>query len=256
MSLDLREVCLSEFEAIHRHLLSELDPGIPPARWRRLLDPGWDTGEEAAGFALWEGARPVGFVATLHQPAPSDGRSRICSISSWIVLEGWRGSGLRLLAPVLGRRDLTLVNLTPTPEVLPIFRGMGFEPLERHRHVAPLRPDLLLRRRLGEGPPEGASRDAGGVEWSVRKRGRVPSVRLHHVDDPDAFLAGLPGLWRRWVLRDRAPVLEYDARILRGRRAPWARVRELPAPRLFRSPDRTPDDLASERHTEFVLLDL
>ncbi|TVP72396.1 MAG: hypothetical protein EA352_12685, partial [Gemmatimonadales bacterium] len=100
MSLELREVTAADFHAIHRDLLTVLDPQIEAPRWRRLWEPGWETGGEAPGYALWDGSRPVGFVATLHQPPPEDGRSRICSLSSWIVLEPWRGSGLRLLSPV------------------------------------------------------------------------------------------------------------------------------------------------------------
>lgn len=286
VSLELRAATVQDFPAIHSALLSELDADIPAARWRRLFEPGWSTDQEAPGFALWEGNYPVGFLATLHRPRPNDGKSRICNLSSWIVLEEHRGSALRLLGPLLARTDLTLVNLSPIPEVYPIFKGLGFRPLETEKFIAPVRPDLPLRIGRGgarvrwhdepsEAGDAGPLRDHAGlvrrvdlvaepgdaqgcasVLYSVRVQKGVRSIRLHHVPDPEIFRGALPSLWRGWLIRHRAPVVEYDARILRGTRLPAARRRVLDPPRLVRSPDRTPEDLADELYSEVVLLEL
>ena len=287
MSLELREARMDDFAAIHANLLVRLDEEISEARWRRLFDPGWETDGKPAGYALWDGAEAVGFLATLHRPPPTDGRSPICNVSSWIVLEEHRGSALRLLGPVLARRDWTLVNLSPTAGVEPIFRGLGFEPLETRKFIVPVRPDLPLRPGAGgvrvrwlDAPPvpddhgpllhgveivrrrDGGS-DAGGgggggsvATYSVRKEGRFPSIRLHSVPDPRLFRLALPRLWRGWLARHRAPVVVYDARILGGLRLPFGRVRVMEVPRLFRSSDRTAADLRDEHYTEMVLLEL
>jgi hypothetical protein len=291
VSLELREARMDDFGAIHANLLVRLDEEISEARWRRLFDPGWETDGKPAGYALWDGAEAVGFLATLHRPPPTDGRSPICNVSSWIVLEEHRGSALRLLGPVLARRDWTLVNLSPTPEVAPIFRGLGFEPLETKKYIVPVRPDLPLRPGTGgirvrwhdrvEAPEgheallkgveisrkqdergegrRGASGDSSRhpmVTYSVRKGGRVPSIRLHSVPDPRLFRLALPSLWRGWLARHRAPVVVYDARVLEGLRLPFARVREMEVPRFFRSSDRTAAELRDEHFTEMVLLEL
>ncbi|TVP56138.1 MAG: hypothetical protein EA351_08785 [Gemmatimonadales bacterium] len=291
MSLELREARLDDFGPIHANLLVRLNEEISETRWRRLFEPGWETGGKPAGYALWKEEEPVGFLATLHRPPPTDGRSPICNLSSWIVLEEHRGSALRLLGPVLARQDWTLVNLSPTPEVAPIFRGLGFEPLETRKYIVPVRPDLPLRPGpggirvrwgAGEAVPEDHAALLNGVEvvrkavgskgemegapgdpsmrsvvtYSVRSEGRVRSIRLHSVPDARLLRLALPRLWRGWLARHRAPVVVYDARILEGLRLPFARVREMEVPRLFRSSDRTAADLGDEHYTEMVLLEL
>jgi len=283
--LEVCDVFEADFPRIHQELLVRLDPSVPQSRWERLFRPPWRDPSRPVGVTLQDGRRPVGFLALLFAPPrPGDSGSTICNLSSWIVLDEYRGSSLRLLAPVLSHPDWTVTNLTPTDEVGRLFQRLGFRPLETHRCLLPLRPDRLFRSAGGVEARALDSSDPGELEdahrWVVEQHGEMarylalesrasrglvvyglghvrglPAVRLHHVSNPELFREGLDAVHRLLLRKHGACMLVFDRRIL-GRATPAGTIhRPLPVPRLFRSRDRTEADL-TELFSERILLDL
>jgi hypothetical protein len=282
------EATLEDFAEVHERLLVTLNPDLPKDRWRRLFEYPWRPPGRPLGYVLRDGRQAVGFLSLVFAPTPGPGGgSPVCNLSSWVVLEPFRGSALRLLAPVLAQRDWTLVNLTPTPEVGPIFRGLGFAELEARRCLVLPDPARLLvpargtrveavggnsRSTLDEGErslvelhrglarfarvesPSGRSL----VGYRVSRLRGLPVAELLHVGNPDVVGSTL-GPLQRWLVRKHgACMIATDARFLgdRGDRpSRGVRVRELPAARLFRSPDRKASEI-SHLFTEMVLLEL
>jgi len=134
-ALGVRAVTAGDFDAVAP--LLETFPGSkrPREHWRRMLfDPPWDTGGPERGFALFDGARAVGFLGTLYSVRPVDGAPhRFCNLSSWVVEDAYRSSSMQLVFPLLAMKDVTFVNLTPSPAAHRIFAGLGFRTLEDHQ---------------------------------------------------------------------------------------------------------------------------
>ncbi len=282
---ELREIRDSDFDEVHRSLLVRLDRAKPPEVWRRLFNYPWRPSWAPRGYVLVEGDRFVGFLGLVF--APDDravGRSPVCNLSSWIVLESYRGQSMRLLSPVLGRADWTVTNLTPTAEVGELMQRLGFVPLETHRSLLRLRSGDLVRgssgsriREVGgasEGPmPEdwktivdhhgGIARalvvHAGAGEalvmYTVGRLRGIPVARIHHVTDAAPVIEALSSLRRHFLLRRGACIMEFDRRILPEVPEAGLHSRRITTPRLFRSPDRTPSEL-SELYSERILLEL
>ena len=275
----------ADFHRIHEELLVRLDPRVTQTQWERLFRHPWRDPSRPVGVALQDGPRAVGFLALLFSPPrPGDSGSTICNLSSWIVLDEYRGSSLRLLGPILRHPEWTVTNLTPTEEVGRLFQRLGFRPLETHRCLLPLRPDRLFRSGEGIAAWGVDPSDPGVLEdahrWLVEQHGElaryialegpdsrglvvygvgrvrgVPAVRLHHVSDPELFRKGLGPVHRLLLRKHGACMLVFDRRIL-GRAVPEGAIhRPLPVPRLFRSGDRTETEL-TELFSERILLEL
>ncbi|TVR53329.1 MAG: hypothetical protein EA421_11475 [Gemmatimonadales bacterium] len=283
--LEVRDVFEDDFHQIHEELLVRLDPRVTRSRWERLFHHPWRDSSRPVGVALQDGGRPVGFLSLLFAPLPpGDPGSTICNLSSWIVLDAYRGSSLRLLGPVLANREWTVTNLTPTEEVGRLFQRLGFRTLETHRCLLPLRPDRLVRPGRGVEVRAVDPSDPGELEgahrWLVEQHGELahymalegpgsrglvvyglgrvkglPAIRLHHVSDPALFREGLAAVQRFLLRKHGACMLVFDRRIL-GNHTPQGTIhRPLPVVRLFRSNDRTETEL-TELFSEMILLDL
>jgi hypothetical protein len=91
--------------------------------------------------------------------------------------------------------------------------------------------------------------------YGLGQRFRLPTARIHHVTDPEILASTLGAVFRALVRRHGVCGVEFDRRLL-GRALPAGTIlRELPAPRLYRSPDRQPHEL-TDLFSEMILLDL
>ena len=107
-------------------------PRISPAEWQRLFDYDWIADKPDIGFVLTDSDGAIGgFLATIYADREIAGRrTRFCNVSSWAVLPEHRACAMMLVREVLGRRDCTITNLSPSPEAQAFFLRLGFEPLE------------------------------------------------------------------------------------------------------------------------------
>jgi len=284
MTTRIEEATLAHFPAVEAGLLRTLDPGIPAAAWRRLLDPPWDGGGRSRGRVLIAGDRVVGFVAYLRAalPRPSGPDEPLLNIATWVVDPAFAGQAVALIMPALQERDVTITNFTPTASVAEIFRRLGFAPLETTKYV--LRPSLQRRpawkvkrveweiERIVPRLPawearvvrdhvsltrqlwvEGEDGRHCLLVYSVTRPRGVRVAKVHWVT-PGA-LAFASGAVRRLLLwRSAVVFVEVDGR-LAGDEQPSAIQITLPTPRLFRSSKLTPQDVPNA-YSEMVLLGL
>ena len=137
---EVRAVRPGEFEAIHPLLLRFENPRMTADDWRRMLfDLPWPTDEPTRGFALWDGARAVGFLGAIPSTRVVAGRTRrFVNLSSWFVEEPYRAESLKLAIAAIADKARTIVNLSPSPAAAAIFKGLGFRPLETEQVLVPL----------------------------------------------------------------------------------------------------------------------
>lgn len=279
------KVTTEDFSRVHESLLCKLNHRIPAETWRHIFYWGWSNPEDHVGFAL-EAAddRWVGFIATLYSLQSFDSSVvPICNLSSWIVEPGFRSSALSLIMPVLRRAELTVTNLTSLPEVNEIFRKLGFRTLETHKRIMLPLPRRGLPRTLECERIErvssrtdieerllvrAADHNRTGIQWVLRYQGecchmvitlgrrrRLRTARIHHLDNPQVFAAGVGILHRRLFNEYGVILMECDDRFLSGFEIPGAKRIPLPVSRIFRSKELQAGQL-SNLYSELPLLNL
>ena len=84
-----------------------------------------------SGLVLLAQQNVVGFLGTLYSERRIRGATEIlCNLSSWIVDDAHRASGLGLLRKALQRKDVTVTNFSASSQVEAILRQLGFKALE------------------------------------------------------------------------------------------------------------------------------
>ncbi len=112
---DLVPVTESMFEDI-RPVLSAFNapPGDSPL-WKGLLSTSWPVEEDHRGYALMEKGEAVGFIGLIFSRREIDGRmEKFCNVSSIVTTEEHRHESMALIKPLLGLKDYTITNFTPT----------------------------------------------------------------------------------------------------------------------------------------------
>lgn len=273
------------FDEIYPPLLRVLDPHRPREEWRRIFSYAWRPAADPVGWVLRDGGRPVGFLGAIFSERPVAGvPRRFCNISSWIALESHRAEASLLVMPLRRLRGCTVTNLTPTPAVHRTFTALGFSVLDAEWTVLRpaghfLRPsggcevltdpeaiaprlDDADRRILADHRPFThalLAEDARGrclVLYTLGRRRRLRSARMHYLGDAAVFRRCWPAIHRRLLGRHGAALAECDSRLLPG--PPMAgsyRTPIVPAPRMYRSAELQPAEIPNI-YSELVLLNL
>jgi hypothetical protein len=265
MSIEVRPVGVESFDEIYP-LLSEFRARrMSKEDWRRMLFTYPWSNNPQRGYAMYADGKPVGFLGTLFSERRLAGQvERVCSLSSWIVLEQHRNASLSLVMPILKLKDHTILNPTPTPAAWEIFHKLGFKPLESEQLTLPPLPGLAEAARAFAGSftwsPDVLQRELTGGEQAIHrelsssplahhvllrrgeKRCYLVATPVHHRGILLAelqYIGDLDFFWQHRILAHVALLLatgamglRVDARLAQGRRPPLALRR--PALRLYR----------------------
>ncbi|MGD2068629.1 MAG: hypothetical protein PVI57_08165 [Gemmatimonadota bacterium] len=276
----------SMFDEIHDHLLTLLDPSRPREEWRRIFECSWSQDQEHVGRALYDGDEPVAFLGLLFHERVVDGRlRRFCNISSWIAKPEYRKEATLLALGLRRLGDHTITNLSPNEVAFAVFERLGFEVLERDSTIlSPYRilglshwwsgtrvSNPLVRRaevlddgerRILEDHRDFAhhalAEHPGGhchVVYTMGRRRRQRSIRIHHFSSRESFVRSLPGLQLHWLRRHGATLAECDSRLLEGSGLTGTRNEPRTNPRLYRSAGLDPGQI-DNLYSEVVLLNL
>ena len=80
------------------------------------------------GHLLESEGVPVGVLLLIFSAFPDNGITRIrCNVSSWYVEPAFRAYATLLSAVAARNKDITYVNLTPSPHTWPILEAQGYE---------------------------------------------------------------------------------------------------------------------------------
>lgn len=268
-----------------RDVLLEFGTGLGEQEWRRLFDYDFERNRDRKerGWALFDGDTAVGFLGAIFSQRRGE---LFCNLTSWVVKKSHRSkAGLQLLLPVLALNDHTILNLSPTPFTLAVFRRMGFRELEdRLVLIPPLYPQRAPRGyrliedhatidSILEGEDRQVFRDhrrypcthllfAGSHDYSYVVAGktrlrRIPTSFVYYRSDPDLFrrLAGPTA--RALSKAQRTLVSVIDARLCADAPLRGCPTYKLHQPRLYRpaaTSARRREDIDT-LYSEFVLLD-
>lgn len=250
---------------VARFLHDEMRPDIPTTAWRRALWQPWPPDGHARGYALRDAGRVVGVVCAFYSVQRIAGREELfCNINHWCVRPEYRSYSLRLVEPLLRRRDCTFTNLSVSKETVELWKKLGFAALDEriavlvnpllafgawHVRVTADKDALLslvdrhyrrVLRDLGDMARARATAARLGEEWclcvSLRERRKgIYTTRVIHVNDPTCFSQWIGAFARSFLRLDKTLVTTCPPRFLEGGVHLAAMLPE-PRPELFRSP--------------------
>ena len=204
MATQVRCVGPEAFEDIYPLLLRLGNRAMSKADWRWLLfEYPWAAGPPR-GWALYAGAKAVGFIGAVFSARPLLGRvEKFCNPSSWIVLEEYRYASALLLKAILALKDHTILSFTLSPAAYKVSFAMGMRPLESEQLVfAPIpRPAEAVRALCGSftlSPDEIRAELKGGERTIYEDMSSSPVARhvLLRRDGRQCYLIAKPS--RKW----------------------------------------------------------
>lgn len=256
---------------------------VTDAQWRGIFDSPWSGGQNARGYLLIHDSMIEGFLGAIFSERQVRGvPERFCNMTSWIVRPEARGASLQLLAPMLGLRDHTITNFTPSLVVARILKAMRFTEILGDQ-IALFAIPALSRRplgwRLSSEPSEIISRlspedrtiladhlgfechhallEAGGSSCYVIlkrvRRGRLWFGRPHYVSDVDFFSRHLDHARAGVSIAMRVAGLIVEEKYLLGRRPRFSRRYARDARWFVRSTTVSPGDVDT-LYSELILL--
>jgi hypothetical protein len=221
----MSQISVTPIEAIHleeigRFLNEHLNKRISAADWIGSLRHEWSAARPNYGMQLRDGARLVGVMLALYSDQVIDSRTeRFCNPHSWCVLPEYRNHGISLVLHLIKQPGYHMTMLTPNPKVAQIFRGLRFKDLDDRLVVFPNVPSpsgwlpgrfadtepARIAERLATKPDVlrdfelhrnirwlrfmacGAGTDVCLVAYKDSTWKKLPSARIIHVSDPEAF---------------------------------------------------------------------
>lgn len=246
-----------------------------------IFSTAWHRGDRPPGHVLAGPDGIKGFIGAFHANRLIGGvRRLVCNLSYWMVAEGHRSQGLRLMMPYLTDPALILTGFTASPAAYGIYQRLGFQPLDHGVRIVPNLPlphRWRLRARTYTDPYEIQPRldpvtaelcaDHTGlpcwhllvthgdrrcyVLYSLTHKRRRAMAYVHHVSDPEAFGFLFEHVKAALLLRHRFLFLAIEERLLGGAIPKLSLRFPLPIPRIFRGEDVTPAAIDSA-YTELI----
>jgi len=212
VSVQLRELAESDLKAVAALVAEVFDRPVPEdgdARLRWLLFDNPDrTPGVPCGWVLWDGDRPVGFIANVARRMAVGGRDALAACTAkFVVRPSHRFHGLMLAKKFFDQTNVDILlcstaNQTSAP-ILERFGGRfvagGDDAVVFVIRAGGVVSEVLRRRGYGETLRKAAAFSAGGVMTLVetaRRRWPEGSGDIR-VDEIATFDEGLDDLWAR-----------------------------------------------------------
>jgi hypothetical protein len=219
--IDVREARADDFAKIHPLLQSFNNPHVREEQWRQLFVDHSGLQKGVYGYVLTDDDEIVGFLATTFGERMIRGKKqRICNMSNWVVKEAYRGQSVRLLSKVLELDGVTFSALSPSPQVLKVFKLLRFNMLDKSERIIVPLTFLGLRRRVDViTDPAAIERSLHGDLRTIHRHHRLPYNRHALIQAPEGSC---------YVLMNRS----YKT-VMGKVRLPFGRVHHISAPEIF-----------------------
>lgn len=191
MPLRLDPIGDADVDAVATFLHRTLDQRVTAERWAAAMRSPWQVDPPNHGFLLRAGEDVVGAYLALYSERRIDGRAeRFCNLAAWCVAEGHRTGSVRLLKALLAQDGYTFTDLSPSGNVIPLNRRLGFRDLDTTTALVlnlpwPARPRLpAITRR----PARAGRRLVTGDPAALRRTLQGEALRIYtdHADAPAA----------------------------------------------------------------------
>jgi hypothetical protein len=247
----IREATVKDFEGVHA-LLRECEsaPHVTRDQWLQLFVDRTGLQRGKFGYVMVDDDAVVGFIATTLSEREVRGRiALLCNMSNCVVKAEYRDQSVALLSKVLSEKDVTITNLSPTPNVLEMSEELNLTLLEKAERIVVPAPaprglppcrvivDPYDVARLVDGEQARIVRDHclpynrhallrsrdgdcyvmyNRTYKTVRKGCRLPFARVHHVSDGALFARYAARLLSTVVAAAHVVAMIVEQRWLRG----------------------------------------
>ena len=134
--LSIQKVKAVNLPQIRQFLTARYTHDMTAQEITRLLDYRWQKEEDYCGYQLLAGETIVGFMGLIFSQRQLNGTTqKFCNLTTLYVEEDYRDRTFLLYRPVLGLREHTLLDLTPTRRVWMMGKRLGFRDLDAHLQV-------------------------------------------------------------------------------------------------------------------------
>lgn len=138
----VKKVYAEDFKKITR-LLLEFNFRLTEKDWRQLFLNHWKSEEDYFGYALIDNNNVVGFLGLIFSNRMINNKmQKFCNLTTWIVKEGYRSESLLLFLPLLGLKEYTITDFTPSKNVYSILKRFGFKDIETNINIIPPVPAI------------------------------------------------------------------------------------------------------------------
>jgi len=204
--MTFREITATDLSALPG-LLSEGFPSTRPGFWQTALDVlskrALVDGMPRYGIVLEHGGELCGVMLMIsHRRAGTT----FCNLSSWYVRDAQRGYAPFMFGHTLKAKDVTFLDCSPTPQVVPIVEKFGFEPYTGGSLLldgrAAFRSGPKVARLTPQALADCPDADRGRIEENLRHGCR--GLLAH-----DAEGRAVPLLYRVARLKQHVPVARF-----------------------------------------------
>jgi hypothetical protein len=127
----LEKITPDMFPQIYQNFFIEDDPESSQKDWERLFNYNYIKEEDHTGYVLVDNSVIVGVMGMIFSKRIIQGKEqKFCNLHNWHVKENYRGRSLLMMKPLLGLKDYTVTDFTPTDRVSAISEKLGFEELD------------------------------------------------------------------------------------------------------------------------------
>lgn len=128
---EVSPITASDIDDVARFFHGHLNPDVPVAAWRGLLDPPWGDIGPNHGFQVHvEGVRVGAYAAVYSTHEVSGDSLRVCNLAAFCVQEEHRMHSVRLVRALLAQRDYLFTDLSPSGNVVAMNERLGFRHLD------------------------------------------------------------------------------------------------------------------------------
>lgn len=189
---EVSPITADDVDEVARFFHVELNPRVPVAAWRGLLQPPWAADEVERGVQLHVDGTRVGAYAAVVAPRRIAGSDlEVWNLAAFCVREEHRMHSIRLIRAILAHTGVVYTDLSPSGNVVAMNERLGFRHLDTATRCV-LNTPIAPRRGIRV-TTEPARLDAvlQGADRTVYRDHRAAAAARHVLVERDGAYAYL-----------------------------------------------------------------
>jgi hypothetical protein len=180
MPVALSPITQADVPAVARFLHENLNDRVDTDAWASALAVPWAVAAPNHGYFLRNDGEVVGAYLAYYSDRTIDGRlERFCNLGAWCVSDDHRAQGLRLLTSLLRQPGYHFTDFSPSGNVVPLNRKLGYVDLDTTTTLLPNIPWPAPRGTLITDDPGALESSLSVGERKIYDDHRTTSAARH-----------------------------------------------------------------------------
>ncbi|MHC3000555.1 GNAT family N-acetyltransferase [Microbacterium sp. HJ5] len=131
MPVELNPITTADLPAVARFMHENLNASVSTDAWITALRVPWTVSAPNHGYFLSSDGEVAGAYLAYYSERTIDGKPvQFCNLGAWCVHDSHRAQGLRLLMSLLRQSGYHFTDFSPSGNVVPLNRKLGFIDLD------------------------------------------------------------------------------------------------------------------------------